>query len=80
MDRGERRRAVGVEHVVGGGERDGVGEVPRRLLEAAGREGRITFGLRLVGHGGRAVRSDRGRAGEASRRFGGWVEEDKSWG
>uniref|UniRef100_A0A0D9YVM2 Uncharacterized protein n=1 Tax=Oryza glumipatula TaxID=40148 RepID=A0A0D9YVM2_9ORYZ len=60
VDRGERGGAVGVEDVVPRGERDGVGEVPRRLLVAAGREGRITLRLRLVGHGTRR-RSDRRR-------------------
>jgi hypothetical protein len=49
--------------------------VPRRLLEAAGRERRITLRLRLVGHGGgspRRVRSDRAPEEEGSRRLGGW--------
>jgi len=69
VERGERRRPVGVEDVVARGERDGVREVPRRLLEAAGRERRITLRLRLVGHGG-GLRSD--RAVEGPRSLGGW--------
>ena len=69
VERGERGGAVGVEDVVARGERDGVREVPRRLLVAAGGERRITLGLRLVGHGGspRGVRSDRASSGGFSK-------------